>query len=79
MALRKQKTTSRTKTKTATRSSAKTTASKKGQKTKITAEQLNEYIQTRAYYVWEEWGRPQGKEKEIWEQATKDIKAQYSA
>lgn len=75
MPFKKQKTTTRTKT--APRSMIKETASKKAKKLKISAEQLNEYIQTRAYYVWEEWGRPQGKEEEIWEQAAKDIKSQF--
>lgn len=46
-------------------------------KSKLSPEQLTEYIQTRAYYVWEEWGRPQGQEDAIWQQATKDIKKQF--
>lgn len=36
---------------------------------------LNEMIRDRAYYIWEEKGRPEGKDMEIWFQAEKEIKA----
>ncbi len=30
-------------------------------------------VEGRAYYVWEEWGKPQGREAAIWNQAEKDM------
>lgn len=55
----------------------KTKTSKKSKETSLSSEQLSEYIRTRAYYVWEEWGKPEGQDAQIWEQAEKDIKAQF--
>lgn len=35
--------------------------------------QLNRMISERAYFIWEEQGRPQGADFDIWLQAEKDI------
>ena len=37
---------------------------------------LNEMIRTRAYFIWEEKGRPFGFDQENWQQAEQEIKAQ---
>ncbi len=39
----------------------------------ITLEKITHYIQERAYYIWEEMGKPAGKDWEIWMKAEKDI------
>ena len=39
----------------------------------ITLDKITEYIKTRAYYLWEELNKPQGKDLEIWRQAEKEI------
>jgi hypothetical protein len=36
---------------------------------------LSKMIQDRAYYIWESKGKPAGKDKDIWLQAEKEIKA----
>ena len=41
---------------------------------KVDEGQLNRMIQDRAYYIWEEWGRPGGKDSEIWVQAEKEMR-----
>jgi hypothetical protein len=41
----------------------------------VSVEELNKMISDRAYYVWEEKGKPEGKDFEIWLQAEKDIRA----
>lgn len=38
---------------------------------------LSEYAKTRAYYIWEEMGKPEGKDAEIWTQAEKDVRKQF--
>ena len=59
-------------TKTVTSSKKKTT---KGKSKKFSAVKFNDMIRERAYYIWEEWGRPDGREQDIWSQAEKDINA----
>jgi hypothetical protein len=39
----------------------------------LTLEKIAHCIDTRAYYLWEELGRPDNKSKEIWEKAEKEI------
>ena len=69
-------------TKTSSKKTASVTATKtapKAQsKSQVSSKQIQEYIQTRAYYVWEEWGKPEGQEDAIWQQATKDIKKKFN-
>lgn len=36
---------------------------------------LNQMIRERAYYIWEEKGKPEGSDCDIWFQAEKDIRA----
>jgi hypothetical protein len=36
-------------------------------------ERLNQMVRERAYYLWEEKGKPQGQDTEIWLQAKKEI------
>lgn len=38
-----------------------------------TIEKLSHYIAERAYYLWEEFGRPEGQDLEIWRRAEKEI------
>ena len=42
-----------------------------------TVEKLSHYIAERAYYLWEELGRPQGRDEEIWRQAEKEILSKF--
>ena len=56
--------------KTRRRVSKKMMASKD---TSLNLEKISQYIKERAYYIWEEMGRPQGKDVEIWLRAEKDI------
>ena len=46
-------------------------------KTTIDDATLNHMIQERAYYIWEEKGKPEGRDTEIWAQAEKDIRRRY--
>ncbi len=39
----------------------------------LTLNKIAEYIRTRAYYIWEDMGKPEGKDVEIWHKAEKDI------
>ena len=39
----------------------------------FTLSTIENYIRTRAYYIWEELGKPQGKDEDIWRKAEKDI------
>jgi len=39
---------------------------------------LGKMIQDRAYFIWEAKGKPAGKDKDIWLQAEKEIKAKCS-
>ena len=36
---------------------------------------LGKMVRERAYYIWEAKGKPQGKDREIWLQAEREIKA----
>jgi hypothetical protein len=46
---------------------------KKKSSVKISDEQLKSMIRERAYYIWEERGKPCGQDCEIWTQAEQDI------
>jgi len=63
-----------TKAKATKRTSKKTTTKKTTKRPTIDAAALNHMVSERAYYVWEEWGKPQGRDVDIWAQAEKDIK-----
>lgn len=39
----------------------------------ISQEMLNTMITERAYYIWEERGRPEGQDMDIWLQAEREI------
>ena len=39
----------------------------------LALEQISEYIRTRAYYIWEEMGKPHGQDESIWKQAEEEI------
>jgi len=45
-------------------------------KTPANKEQFAEFVQKRAYYIWQESGRPQGKDWDIWLAAEQDIRSQ---
>ncbi|MCK4809491.1 MAG: DUF2934 domain-containing protein [Candidatus Omnitrophica bacterium] len=47
--------------------------SKKEELFNLTLEEISQAIKTRAYYIWEEIGRPEGKEVEIWDKAEKEM------
>ena len=55
----------------------KLSSAKKDNKVKepfyFTLNTIAEYIRTRAYYIWEDLGKPQGKDNDIWNKAEKDI------
>ena len=38
-------------------------------------EQYSEYVQKRAYYIWQEAGQPLGMDMDIWLKAERDVKA----
>jgi hypothetical protein len=42
----------------------------------IDSVKLNQMIQERAYFLWEERGKPHGQDSDIWAQAEKDIRTQ---
>ncbi|MFH1772144.1 MAG: DUF2934 domain-containing protein [Candidatus Omnitrophota bacterium] len=42
---------------------------------KISDDQFTKMVQERAYYIWQEWGQPNGRDWDIWHQAQKDIEA----
>lgn len=42
----------------------------------LNTEKINEFIRMRAYYIWEDMGKPQGKDVEIWDKAEKEILSQ---
>lgn len=52
--------------------SVKTTAKKRFSR-KLDESKLQSMIQERAYYIWEEKGKPSGQDYEIWVQAKRDI------
>ena len=39
----------------------------------FTLSKIAEYIRTRAYYIWEDMGKPVGKDIEIWQTAEREI------
>ena len=55
---------------------AKVGTVKKTKRTSLAPEAINEYVSTRAYYIWEELGKPQGQDGEIWKRAERDIRKQ---
>ena len=63
------------KTVTRSRSAARKSSLAKPQ---INQEQLNSMIAERAYYIWQEWGCPQGQDQQTWQQAESEIRARYS-
>jgi len=42
----------------------------------LNTEKINEFIRMRAYYIWEDMGKPQAKDVEIWDKAEKEILSQ---
>ncbi|HDN85808.1 MAG: hypothetical protein DRP81_08015 [Candidatus Omnitrophota bacterium] len=42
----------------------------------LTLEKISECIRERAYYLWEEKGKPQGKDLDIWIKAEREILSQ---
>jgi hypothetical protein len=34
-------------------------------------------IAERAYYIWQEWGCPQGQDQQTWQQAEVEIRTRY--
>jgi hypothetical protein len=52
--------------------------SKKTRDFDLTLDKITEYIKTRAYYIWEEVGRPQDRDLEIWLKAEKEILSQLA-
>ena len=42
----------------------------------LTLEKLSKWIRERAYYLWEEEGRPQGKDLDIWVKAEREVFSQ---
>jgi hypothetical protein len=42
------------------------------------AESIEERVRQRAYRIWEEEGRPEGREHEHWQRAVRDVEAQAS-
>lgn len=63
--------------KSSSKTSVKKTGSNSsfGSKRKIDEGTLNNMIRERAYYIWEEMGKPQGQDSDIWRRAEKDILA----
>ena len=51
---------------------------KKSSKPMITPDEFSDFVQKRAYYIWEEAGRPQGTDFDIWLKAEQDINEQFS-
>jgi hypothetical protein len=43
------------------------------------AEDLNTRIEARAHQIWEQEGRPDGREKEHWEQAQREISEEHGS
>ena len=39
----------------------------------LTLERISQYIKTRAYYIWQETGKPENKEVEIWAKAEHEM------
>jgi hypothetical protein len=44
----------------------------------LTIEQISMYIQTRAYYIWQQLGKPDGQDLDIWMKAEKEIMAELN-
>ncbi len=69
-------------TKTKANSRVKTKVSEKkehfteAQELQPTIEQISEYIQTRAYYIWKQMDKPGNKDLDIWIKAEKQIMIQ---
>lgn len=55
----------------------KTSAVKKASNCCIDEAQLSDMIKERAYYIWEEKGKPAGLDNEIWIQAQQEICARF--
>jgi len=60
------------------RKTAKTGEGKKGNCAVIDQALFDEYVRQRAYFIWEEMGKPQGDDMGIWVRAEQDIREQYS-
>lgn len=43
----------------------------------LNSDKLFEYIQTRAYYVWQDMGQPGDQDYTIWKEAEQDIRKQF--
>ncbi|UCG34590.1 MAG: DUF2934 domain-containing protein [Candidatus Omnitrophota bacterium] len=56
-------------------STKKMSTTKGPQKMNLDESQLRQMIQERAYYIWEERGRPAGQDQDIWNQAQNEIMA----
>ncbi len=55
----------------------KTTVRSSARKPKINEDQLNGMIAERAYFIWQEWGCPQGQDQQTWQQAESEIRTRY--
>ncbi|MBU2062991.1 MAG: DUF2934 domain-containing protein [Candidatus Omnitrophica bacterium] len=55
----------------------KFTSGAKDMKSVIGHDKFNEYVSKRAYYIWQESGRPQGADTEIWLKAEKELRKQF--
>jgi|GEM_PF-1120259 len=53
-------------------------AAKVSKKVMLDEAQLQGMIQERAYYIWEERGKPAGQDHDIWSQAQSDILAKIN-
>lgn len=43
-----------------------------------TEREFGEFVQKRAYYIWQESGKPQGKDWDIWLKAEHDIRSEFN-
>ncbi|MDD4293966.1 MAG: DUF2934 domain-containing protein [Candidatus Omnitrophica bacterium] len=53
-------------------------AAKKTRKISLTPENVQKYISERAYYIWEEWGCPDGAHEASWAQAEKEFHDKFA-
>ena len=61
-----------------TKITAKTTAKTIIKKAAVCPDTFNEFVQTRAYHLWEKEGAEHGSDTAHWTQAIKDISKKYT-